>query len=820
MITISNITDLNINNIINQLASNLADDSITLPSAQLACEVNNYIITHKLENIDIINLQLKTTKALYKKSLISVLDYKKYQQYCKITQLKNNIDQFTLYFSSSNKDSQSLELAILELKNSYQSDLILELSYDYIKKIDNLLNIIDNAIQRSSSLKKTILREFNKLRNNLSKYIAYNSVLQKQELIINIKPINQNFETENINFISTNNKQYFKQNSLTLKNSHIKNLEVRENIYGVSGDLTFNLAYINNHKDFDFLLIPNQPILIDIQINDSFNFYKKDSKKEHHTRSSRFVVVGFNSNNVDINEDFEYSIYSYSKNISSGVKEFKIKFHDPLKAFWSKHKPSYIDINKSLDDIFKDNFFFNGLFSLDTNKSDSLKNRIPQVFISTVNRSFYDFFIDQLEQNKSYLKYFCDKKNGKVTYYVVDEVDSSLQNNISNSDENLKTKLSPYDISCFKKQSLIANKPNLYIKENDISPDITINNKRKEERKTSNASAKAFSSIYKDNFLAVQYLQNSNNENKEVTSSEFQILLTSKNTLPFIDSEISLSKLENDNSFILGTTNIKNLFICERKLSFTRSKYATKELYHNLDKLHYKTDSESDVYEKIAFTKILNRTHDNLVTYRIKSYSDIAPEYPSYKTFYNFYINGKITIGENVNNDSKKAYKFFKNYKPEESSFSEFQESGEKGTSIIQNSKTDIFYAVEIIKEILPDKSSEKPIIYIPMKVNINSANNQFMPLRNDDIILIEAQSLTNAEIVQLISNSAISTEKAQQQLLQRQLLGAKENCEMAYTQTSDGETFSLTQLNEACENSFLINNKKGIFLRYKSKGN
>ncbi|MDE4984533.1 hypothetical protein, partial [Francisella tularensis] len=68
--------------------------------------------------------------------------------------------------------------------------------------------------------------------------------------------------------------------------------------------------------------------------------------------------------------------------------------------------------------------------------------------------------------------------------------------------------------------------------------------------------------------------------------------------------------------------------------------------------------------------------------------------------------------------------------------------------------------------------------------------------------------------------NSAISTKKAQQQLLQRQLLGSKENCEMAYTQTSDSETVSLTQVNEDCENSFLINYKKGIFLRYKSKGN
>ena len=117
-------------------------------------------------------------------------------------------------------------------------------------------------------------------------------------------------------------------------------------------------------------------------------------------------------------------------------------------------------------------------------------------------------------------------------------------------------------------------------------------------------------------------------------------------------------------------------------------------------------------------------------------------------------------------------------------------------------------------------KLSEKPIIYLPSKININSANNQFMPLRNDDIIMIELQSINKGEIKELISNSAISTKKAQKQLLQRQLLGAKENCEIAYSQTSDGETFSLTQLNSTSENYFLINDKKGIFLRYKSKGN
>lgn len=52
---------------------------------------------------------------------------------------------------------------------------------------------------------------------------------------------------------------------------------------------------------------------------------------------------------------------------------------------------------------------------------------MPQVFISTLNRSFYDFFIEQLKCNKCFLKYLCDKKTGKLTYYVTDEIDAPLQ---------------------------------------------------------------------------------------------------------------------------------------------------------------------------------------------------------------------------------------------------------------------------------------------------------------------------------------------------------------------------------------------------------
>ncbi|MFV9984536.1 MAG: hypothetical protein AB8V03_02165 [Francisella endosymbiont of Hyalomma asiaticum] len=88
------------------------------------------------------------------------------------------------------------------------------------------------------------------------------------------------------------------------------------------------------------------------------------------------------------------------------------------------------------------------------------------MFIFTLNRSFYDFFIEQLKCNKCFLKYLCDKKTGKLTYYVTDEIDAPLQKNIANSDEDLKTKLSAYNLSCLKKQTLVSKKTTTLLKEN------------------------------------------------------------------------------------------------------------------------------------------------------------------------------------------------------------------------------------------------------------------------------------------------------------------------------------------------------------------
>ncbi|AXA32991.1 hypothetical protein [Francisella adeliensis] len=241
---------------------------------------------------------------------------------------------------------------------------------------------------------------------------------------------------------------------------------------------------------------------------------------------------------------------------------------------------------------------------------------------------------------------------------------------------------------------------------------------------------------------------------------------------------------------------------------------------YGISHLYYKSDSDQDRYEKIAYTKKLALTHANKWSYTYGDYSVLSPDYPQYTPVKEFDMIGKVIIAKSVDEDSKKAYKFFKSYKMEESEFSSVQKDEEAGTYDVLNSKEAIFYAVELVPEMLAEDSSEDPIVYIPVRININSNINEFMPLRNDDLIRLRVTGLVKCFGDELISNSAISTEKAQKKLLQRHLLGAKENCEVAYTQEEKDEIYSIVQQNKANDNSIFIHNNKGIFLTYKAKEN
>ncbi|MDE5031880.1 pathogenicity determinant protein PdpA1, partial [Francisella tularensis subsp. holarctica] len=85
--------------------------------------------------------------------------------------------------------------------------------------------------------------------------------------------------------------------------------------------------------------------------------------------------------------------------------------------------------------------------------------------------------------------------------------------------------------------------------------------KKNEDLNISDTLIKQFSSILKDNLQSVEYIQSNNYYIQEIITTGFEILLTSRNTLPFLDNEITLSKLDNDQNYLLGSTYIKSLYI-------------------------------------------------------------------------------------------------------------------------------------------------------------------------------------------------------------------------------------------------------------------
>lgn len=68
MIAVKDITDLNIQDIISQLTSEVINGDTTSSSAKFACEINSYIINYKLLNINLINTQLKIQRYFIEKA--------------------------------------------------------------------------------------------------------------------------------------------------------------------------------------------------------------------------------------------------------------------------------------------------------------------------------------------------------------------------------------------------------------------------------------------------------------------------------------------------------------------------------------------------------------------------------------------------------------------------------------------------------------------------------------------------------------------------------------------------------------------------------
>ena len=781
-------------------------------------ELNNWLfrICHKSnKNIfKAIKKQHNNTKILYDLGYIEPRSYEKIKKLYKLEKLKKYIDDGISYVNDYDYDDICILINVL--KKSCTDNLMMQLSNEYVDRVTLLFNKMGTSISSdiiSRHDKNIIISDMKNLSDkHLSPTLGQSISLVSQLLTVNITTLSSDFSAEKLKFNSDENKKSFPKNTLILKNNHIKKLNICENIYGACGDINFELAYDGKHSDFSFLFDSKQLLLLDIEIVDEFDILEEQTDEEQKVSHTKYSMVGTVGDNSQIYQDFNTSLYSHKHSeAQSSIIEFKINFKDPLTSLWEIHKPTYIDFNKSLDDIIFDNFYFNKIITIDTSGAKSLREKMPQVFVSTINRNFYDFFIEQLYLNECYIKYYTDPKSGKPTYFISDQIDSSLKESIKNNQKNVLQKIDEYDSHILKYQHITPNSLDSFIKKEIVTPNINGKDSVKEVKNCN------LDNIYETIIQKPSYLGYGSDDKQIPEHSRYSAELESCNDLAYLNTHIDLSKIDIDKVF-LPYKDINSVYLSTKKIHIIRSKYSSKQLYRSIDEYPYNSDPEKNVYEKIILCKQRKLTHSNTFKYYFRDHKDLLPSYPTFREYSGFDLIGKIIIGNNTPPESAKAYKFFSGYKLDEDSFSTVQEGKEKGSNNIFDSKDKLQYALEVTKNMLAPKCDAEPILFIPIKINIDSSANEFMPLRNNDVVMVRISDITSCHATEMVSNSATAVDTTDKKRIQRQNFGAKENCIVGYAEDKDSEIYSIEQTNKNNDNSIFIHDKKGIFITYTSK--
>jgi hypothetical protein len=706
------------------------------------------------------------------------------------------------------------------------------LSKEYLYK----LNFIYNHVSKLIKLHDALPKEFND--NISSEYISrntgFNKTLLEQKLSIELNSINR------LDFNMSESE------TCLLNNYHIVELDIAEKQYGLDGHLIFELCYPDDSSDFNFLFKENSLIYLSIHIEDKFvNSDSIDNESQYINRKDTYKAIGQiceissfpNKNTVDNDMDEIVTI-----------KRFKMFFSDPLKSIWNLHEPTYINCNKSLIDIFDENLSSNiegKLFDLNYIQSEKLNNKIEQVFISSLGRDFYDFFIEQLFLNGCVLKYDSDPKDSEQnsilpSYYVVDNINDFEKIKLFKSTreynkQNYTTEYSLQDLLSVVHQKILFDNPSISVKSKAINFDIQLINKDENyqdihkkdiDNKDENTTAvNPFNFLYKS-------VDVKNSLNHGIRSLELKTICNLPNVYTKVDfTKVKREKRKDKQDLLLGDQPFDEYFVRRKKITLIRSKLHTELLYKVLsDSDFYKKDiPDSYKNEQIAswstskIETLFNGgiSHYNKVIYNLGNSLDMRPEYPKFKSFKSFDITGKVIVDSDQisrrdKRDTKyknRKYRFFKQFELKESSFKEASQ-GEN-----------IFYALEVPCSAFHSKYTGIPVIYIPVDINLNANANEYTPLCNGDILIIKIISLDYCYGYKVLSSSAIASDKATKIHTQRYFLGSTENCSISYIETNNENNapqekkYFIKQENEESDNTFaLTNNQEGICFTYQSK--
>ncbi|WP_192483774.1 MULTISPECIES: hypothetical protein [Cysteiniphilum] len=728
-------------------------------------------------------------------------------------------------FQNTSNMLENARLMLDELETLLVEEVLLQLDGVDIFKFKQVVNKLSRFFALSIVSKNESRKLFALLQSKIRPVIGYDPFIVEQVITIELNPLDENLATKPLTLVSNKyqnqtEKSQFK--GLMLANYHITELDLELKRYGFDGMLKFQTSYDDGvHPDYAFLY-QNVPLSMAITLENTYVFDDPDKKNTKYQTKLQLQAIASMTNDEHlrfVDPLVEQNIDKQTSEIASMLPFFTLKFSDPLKAFWSQHQPIYVDFDKSYIDVFNDNNFFQSWVQIDAAKCKKLAVKQKQMMVSAYARSFYDYFIEALDHYSVYLVYDYSKlTKGKSSYVLYDALSSDWQKKPEGKGTLTSKDLFQIDHAHCQVQPLWSKTQNMM-----NLADMNID--RKPLAKIYNEKQPLIKGFALDRVQFVEDVKIYTNTEQKITSdlqstlscvAKFQVSL--RELMPFFPITpsydlIALDKTQWQNTFVGQSTAV---ILSSQHFQFVQNRATIEFVKRKLTEQNYESETDKDRYEKITMIGApAGITHFVQLQSQWLDQSAKANDLPQYQSFVTFQTQAVVTIGKDVDDSVKYAYKLYKGQSETESSFADDQ--GTKLTDYVyaKQSENLLSYACNLPKSLYKDPSKPAPL-YVPV-AGFGVTANTFNLLRNGDVVLLQFSSAETVAIKSVKLNTATIEDKASQKIAQQTLYGAQQECALSYTQDANDQQFNLKQSTKNGEgiNALAFSDKQGIILSF-----
>ncbi len=728
-------------------------------------------------------------------------------------------------FQNTSNMLENARLMLDELEALLLEEVLLQLDSVDIFKFKQVVNKLSRFFALSVVSKNESRKLFMLLQTKIRPVIGYDPFIVEQAITIELNPLDENLATKPLTLMSNKyqnqtEKSQFK--GLMLANYHIIELDLELKRYGFDGVLKFQISYDDGvHPDYAFLY-QNTPLSMAITLENTYVFDDPNKKNTKYQTKLQLQAIASMSNDKHlrfVDPLVEQHIDKQTSKIASMLPFFTLKFSDPLKAFWLQHQPIYVDFDKSYIDVFNDNNFFQSWVQIDVTKCKKLATKQKQIMVSAYARSFYDYFIEALSHYSVYLVYDYSKlAKGKSSYALYDALTSDWQKKPEGKGTLTSKDLFQIDHAHCQVQPLWSkaqNMMNLADMNMDKRALVKIYN---EKQPLIKGFALDRIQLIEDAKIYINTEQKILNDLQNDLACVTKFHVSLRELMPFFPVTpsydlIALDKIQWQNTFVGQSTAV---ILSYQRFQFVQNKATIKFVKRKLTQQNYESEADKDHYEKITMIGTpAGITHFVQIQSQWLDQSAKANDLPRYQPFIAFQTQAVVTIGKDVDDSVKYAYKLYKGQSENEGSFADDQSTKLSDYVYAKQSENLLSYACNLPKALYKDPSKPLPL-YVPV-ASFGLTANTFNLLRNGDVVLLQFNSAETVNIKSVKLNTATIEDKASQKIAQQTLYGAQQECALSYTQDAIDQQFNLKQSTKNGEgiNGLVFSDKQGIILSF-----